>query len=176
MDHPAGEEAPMYRKTEDFLTDWENESKSTLRILDALTDTSLSQQVMPTSRTLGQLAWHVTLTLGEMLEHAGLHFDWPGHDAPVPTQVSIIREAYRAGSESVAEQIRRSWPDAMLPSTLPMYGEEWRRGDVLTALIHHEAHHRGQMTVLMRQAGLRVPGIYGPAKEEWAAMNMPAPW
>jgi uncharacterized damage-inducible protein DinB len=29
------------------------------------------------------------------------------------------------------------------------------------------------MTVLMRQAGLRVPGIYGPAKEDWASMNMP---
>ena len=36
-----------------------------------------------------------------------------------------------------------------------------------------EAHHRGQMTVLMRQAGLTVPGIYGPAQEEWAAMGMP---
>jgi uncharacterized damage-inducible protein DinB len=25
------------------------------------------------------------------------------------------------------------------------------------------------MTVLMRQADLRVPGIYGPSREEWAA-------
>jgi uncharacterized damage-inducible protein DinB len=30
------------------------------------------------------------------------------------------------------------------------------------------------MTVLMRQAGLRVPGIYGPAKEEWEEHGMPA--
>jgi uncharacterized damage-inducible protein DinB len=28
------------------------------------------------------------------------------------------------------------------------------------------------MTVLMRQAGLPVPGLYGPSKEEWAAMGM----
>ena len=41
-------------------------------------------------------------------------------------------------------------------------------------LIAHQTHHRGQMTVLMRQAGLRVPGIYGPAKEEWAAFGAPA--
>jgi hypothetical protein len=26
----------------------------------------------------------------------------------------------------------------------------------------------------MRQAGLVVPGIYGPAREEWAKMGMPA--
>jgi hypothetical protein len=30
------------------------------------------------------------------------------------------------------------------------------------------------MTVLMRQAGLKVPGFYGPAQEEWSAMGMPA--
>jgi uncharacterized damage-inducible protein DinB len=29
------------------------------------------------------------------------------------------------------------------------------------------------MMMLMRQAGLTVPGIYGPAYEEWAAYNMP---
>jgi len=44
---------------------------------------------------------------------------------------------------------------------------------VLVSLITHQAHHRGQMTVLMRQAGLKVPGVYGPAREEWAAMGMP---
>jgi hypothetical protein len=26
----------------------------------------------------------------------------------------------------------------------------------------------------MRQAGLKVPGIYGPAREDWASMGMPA--
>jgi hypothetical protein len=31
------------------------------------------------------------------------------------------------------------------------------------------------MTVLMRQAGLKVPGVYGPAREEWAAYGMPPP-
>jgi uncharacterized damage-inducible protein DinB len=44
----------------------------------------------------------------------------------------------------------------------------------LRVLIQHEVHHRGQMTVLMRQAGLEVPGVYGPAREEWAACGMPA--
>jgi uncharacterized damage-inducible protein DinB len=55
-----------------------------------------------------------------------------------------------------------------------MYGEQWSRGAVLSALILHQVHHRAQMTVLMRQAGLKVPGLYGPAREEWAAMNLPA--
>jgi uncharacterized damage-inducible protein DinB len=42
-------------------------------------------------------------------------------------------------------------------------------------MIKHIVHHRGQMTVLMRQAGVQVPGIYGPAREEWSQMGMEAP-
>lgn len=49
---------------------------------------------------------------------------------------------------------------------------KWFTFDVL---IQHQNHHRGQMTVLMRQAGLPVPGIYGPAKEEWTTFGLEAP-
>ena len=66
------------------------------------------------------------------------------------------------------------WTDATLEETREMYGENWTIGFTVAALIAHQAHHRGQMTVLMRQAGLAVPGVYGPAREEWAAMGMPA--
>jgi uncharacterized damage-inducible protein DinB len=31
------------------------------------------------------------------------------------------------------------------------------------------------MTVLMREAGLDVPGVYGPARQEWAAFGMQPP-
>jgi hypothetical protein len=31
------------------------------------------------------------------------------------------------------------------------------------------------MTVLMRQAGLEIPGLYGPARQEWAAYGMTPP-
>ena len=34
----------------------------------------------------------------------------------------------------------------------------------LMTLINHQNHHRGQMTVLMRQAGLTVPGVYIPQR------------
>ncbi len=42
-------------------------------------------------------------------------------------------------------------------------------------LLLHQTHHRGQMTVLMRQAGLPVAGMYGPTKEDWAKYGMPTP-
>jgi len=31
------------------------------------------------------------------------------------------------------------------------------------------------MTVLMRQGGLKVPGVFGPTKEEWSQYGMQEP-
>jgi len=55
-----------------------------------------------------------------------------------------------------------------------MYGDRWKRGVTLLALLMHQAHHRGQMTVVMRLAGLKVPALYGPAREEWAGSQIGA--
>lgn len=44
-------------------------------------------------------------------------------------------------------------------------GQNMPRGKVLSMLVQHNIHHRGQMTVLLRQAGLEVPGVMGPTKE-----------
>ncbi|MDM7915488.1 MAG: DinB family protein [Candidatus Eisenbacteria bacterium] len=166
----------MFRRIEDFLVGYRYESQSTLKLLDQLTDASLLQKVTPDGRSLGQLAWHITLTLGEMLGRTGLSPACPGQDAAVPASVREIRETYARASSSALEQIEAQWTDTMLDEMLDMYGQQWRRGAALAAFTAHEAHHRGQMTVLMRQAGLKVPGVYGPAREEWAEFHQPAPW
>jgi uncharacterized damage-inducible protein DinB len=72
----------------------------------------------------------------------------------------------------LADQIGAKWKDATLMQEKNFYGMMWKLGMMLDILIRHEVHHRGQMTVLMRQAGLKVPGVYGPAKEEWANYGM----
>jgi uncharacterized damage-inducible protein DinB len=162
----------MFRKVDDFLKTWTYETEATLKILRALTEASLSQPVAPGGRTLGFLAWHCVLTLPEMMKHAGIPVTGPAHDAPQPPLAQMIRE-YEASARVIAEELPKVWTDAMLADMIPMYGEQWPRGAVLSALILHQTHHRAQMTVLMRQAGLRVPGLYGPAREEWAAMNLP---
>jgi uncharacterized damage-inducible protein DinB len=164
----------MLRTIKDFQKDWAYESDATKKILDALTDESLGQKVTPTGRSLGTLAWHLTTTLGEMLGHVGLKIDAPDHSSAAPEHASEIAAAYETGAKSVADQVAKNWTDETLLQEDNMYGETWKRGVTLFALIAHQAHHRGQMTVLMRQAGLSVPGVYGPSKEEWEAHGMPA--
>jgi uncharacterized damage-inducible protein DinB len=162
----------MYRHIEDFSRAWQQESEITLKVMRALTESSLAQKMGPEGRTLGFLAWHLVLTLPEMMKHAGVPVVGPAADAPPPSLAETIRQ-YETCARAVGEGLPKAWTDAMLNEMIPMYGEQWPRGMVLTSLVVHQAHHRGQMTALMRLAGLKVPGVYGPAREEWAAYNMP---
>ena len=162
----------MYRSIADFTRAWEQESGMTLKVMRALTEDSLAQRMGPEGRTLGFLAWHCVMTLPEMMTHAGVPVEGPARDAPQPSLEETIRR-YEAGARSVGEAVPAAWTDAMLDEVIPMYGEQWPRGTVLTLLVLHQAHHRGQMTAVMRQAGLKVPGVYGPAREEWAQYDMP---
>ncbi len=163
----------MYRKIEDFIKDWKTESQSTLKTLNNLTDASLSQKVTQEGRSLGDIAWHLTTAIGEMMGLAGLSIESPEENAPVPTTAAEIASYYEATARSLATKICQQWNDAALLDELDMYGEKWARGYTLLVLCSHQTHHRGQMTVLMRQAGLRVPGVCGPSREEWAQFGMP---
>jgi uncharacterized damage-inducible protein DinB len=162
----------MFRTINDFLETWKYESEATLKVLGNLTDDSLNQKVTPRGRSLGFIAWHITTSISEMLSKTGLPFNYE-ENTPVPASVETIKDVYKSSSKVATELISKNWKDEMLNDDINMYGQIWKRASVLTSLIAHQAHHRGQMTVLMRQAGLKVPGVYGPAKEEWAQFGMP---
>jgi len=163
----------MFRKTADFLATWKEESTNTVRLLSALTDASLSTRTDPEGRTLGKIAWHVVETCPEMLPSAGLKLDFHVDAEAVPQRASVIADEYRRGADLLGEAVASQWTDEMLLETTPMYGMDWPRGFTLLCLLTHQAHHRGQMSILMRQAGLVVPGMVGPSREEWATMGLP---
>lgn len=166
----------MFRRMADFEKTWAYESEQTLRVLRALTDIALGQRVAPQDRTLGRMAWHLAGSIGEMAGRTGLTIAGPAHDAPPLSTASGIAAAYERAAASLTSALQAGgWTDETLLVEDEMYGERWARGFTLFVLITHQAHHRGQMTVLMRQAGLAVPGVYGPARDEWASMGMQAP-
>jgi uncharacterized damage-inducible protein DinB len=164
----------MYRTISDFITDWKYEEESTLKVFRNINNDSLNKKDNENVRSIAVLAWHITITLSEMLNKAGLKVSGPDENSKPPADISKIISAYESSSASVLQQVQKNWNDSDLLEEIPMYGETWKKGVVLSVLIKHQAHHRGQLTVLMRHAGLIVPGVYGPSKEEWAQFNMPA--
>lgn len=164
----------MYNKVSDFIQDWKYESESTLKVFEKLSDDSLDFKTNENVRSPGRLAWHIVTTLGEMVQRTGLKFDATPEDAPLPATVKEICDEYKSSSEGMLNAVKKEWNDKSLPEEVNLYGQNWKKGKVLSVLVNHQTHHRGQLTVVMRLAGLKVPGIYGPAKEEWAKMGMEA--
>ncbi|MFZ3591214.1 DinB family protein [Bacillus sp. DJP31] len=165
----------MFRTIDEFVSNWHHESNSTQKLLDNLTDASLLQQVTDQDRTLGKLAWHIATSLHEMMSRTGLRFEAAEHDSIVPTSASEIANSYRQSSEALITALKEQWTDESLKEMTDMYGEQWPNGLTLSILNSHQIHHRGQMTVLMRQAGLKVSGVYGPSREEWLEYGMETP-
>lgn len=162
----------MYTSVNLFISDWKKESEATLKLFNELTDNSLGQKVWAEGRTLGFVAWHITLSIGEMMTKMGLNPDCPPEDEKMPASAAEIISTYEKAALSLTEEISTKLKDEILSEEISAYGQNWKKGIMFSMIINHQIHHRGQMTVLMRQAGIKIPGVYGPAKEDWAKFGM----
>jgi uncharacterized damage-inducible protein DinB len=158
----------MFCTIEDFVTTWHRESEATLKIFHHLTDDSLNIPLIPEYRTIGELSNHLIGLLYRFSHQAGLAI------SPKPgacSSVADLTKAYTALSTDFLRLLQSSWTDAMLDDKISMFGREWTREFALSTLVLHQTHHRAQITVLMRMASLKVPGLYGPSREERGVMN-----
>jgi uncharacterized damage-inducible protein DinB len=161
----------MYRSVKEFVDDWTRESGISLKVERVLTDASLSQKTDPEGRTLGQLAWHMVIMTGMTGSAVGLEVDAPPRTTEPPSSAASIADAYERAARSLGEQAAKMLKDEQLGAEISLFGRNLTRAAALHSLVRHQIHHRGQMTVLIRQAGLAVPGVYGPSREESAAMR-----
>lgn len=155
----------MFASIADLLGVWRRESECTARVLGAISDEALGFQGEGRGRTLGALAWHLAASVREISRHTGLEVSGPTKRDPMPQTGAEIRTAYERAAASLANAVEGSWFDGTLGVEDDVYGESWPRGKTLFVLLCHEVHHRGQLTLLLRQAGLEVPEVYGPSAD-----------
>lgn len=155
----------MTRTLESYINEIREESHITQSILDSLSDASLKQEVSPLDRTLGQIAWHMVTSIFTIMSIAELSIPSPGDKNDVPVAARQIAETYRSISSALISALQTDWNDMTLHETRNIYNMIWPVTQVLDILIKHEIHHRGQLSILMRQANIHVPDIYGPARK-----------
>lgn len=160
----------MYRTVQDFLGEWARASAGTLRVFESLTDDKLDQAIVEGHNSLGWLAWHLTTCPMFFGGQVGLTLTPVGNPKEIPTQAAVIVEAYKNIAANIASEVEKL-TDAQMIEEVQTFAGSMPRGAMLRKLIDHQTHHRGQMTVLLRQAGLTVPGIFGPTREEQAQMK-----
>ena len=155
----------MYRTVNDFLTDWSLSTKGTIQVFESLKDEKLNQAIVEGHSTLGWIGWHIVTSTFFFADLVGIHVVSPGDEKAVPNKAIDILNAYLTIVEEVKGEIENMTDKDMI-TRIDNFGQITPRGKLLRDLIDHTTHHRGQMTVLLRQAGLPVPGVMGPTKEE----------
>lgn len=161
----------MNMSIEDFNAEWLKEARITEQVMDALTDDSLKTAITDQHRTLGQLAWHLVMSI-QFMNMLGLQFEGPSREQEIPDSAAEIQASYRRIRHALLDAVKSQWSEEDLQETREFDGELWTNAGFLHFTLMHQTHHCGQMTVLMRQAGLRIPELYGPTYDSWIDRGM----
>ena len=162
-----------------LLALWDEEARKTVALLRALPVDQYDFRPDPGGRSLGEMAWH--LAEGDAYNSYGVEagsFE-PSMRPPGiarPRAVAELAPGYERIHADAMARLRKLRPED-LDREIKFYDGQHRRiGDILwDGLLLHLVHHRGQLSLLCRQACGAPPGMYGPNREEMAAMRAQTP-
>ena len=155
----------MYRNLNDFIQEWERNCGGTLAIFKAITEEKKHVAIVEGHNSLESLAWHLTASPAYFMGQVGLPLDVPQN---TPSTIREIISTYKAVSGNIVMLANENLSDEKLLAEVNSHGHQTPIGALLRMMVDHQTHHRAQMQVLLRQAGLPVPGVMGPTKEELA--------
>ena len=155
-----------------MLQEFENEAKTTRRVLERVPPDKLSWKPHPKSMSLGHLALHVAASPGVIAGWAAAGVtEFKGEPGPDPSSVSEIVAAHDKSVETVKstlgslgdEGLMKQWEAKANGATLMTMP---RAALVRALVLNHWYHHRGQLSVYLRLLDVPVPSIYGPSADE----------
>jgi uncharacterized damage-inducible protein DinB len=157
-----------------FLSAWEREAENTLKLLRALPATQYDFRPDAGGRSLGELAWHLAEGDAYMsygIENGRFAMDAKPPNIERPRTVEALALGYERIHREAVARIRKLKPED-LDRTIQFFNGPMAIRDILWAsIISHGIHHRGQLSLMCRLAGGKAPGLYGPNREETAAMR-----
>lgn len=160
-----------------FLSTWNREADNTLKLLRALPSSQYDFRPDKSGRSLGELAWHLAegdayMSFG--IENGRFAMDAKPPNIERPRTVEALAPGYDRIHQEAVARIRKLTPED-LDRRVQFFGGPMPIRDILwDMIIAHGIHHRGQLTLMCRLAGGQAPGLYGPNREETAAMRAKA--
>src|SRR5262245_52353597 len=158
----------------DLVSDLEQEAKYTRKMLALVPEAQLAWKPHEKSMSLGQLASHLAETpswtggiLEPFMDFAAMEGYQPFVAGSRAELVAEFEKNHRASTETLCARddrfMRETWTMKQGPKVLLSQP----RKDVLRSmLLHHTAHHRGQLSVYLRLLGVPLPAIYGPTADD----------
>jgi uncharacterized damage-inducible protein DinB len=157
-----------------FRAVWDTEAQLTSRLLEALPADQYDFRPDPGNRSIGEMAWHLSEIEGYIsygITKGAVTFQDAPPNLKRPREVAQLAPGYRRVHEEAKARLATLTPD-QLDQELTFADRRMPVRDILWgALLMHLIHHRGQLSLMCRLAGGVAPGIYGPNREEMAAMR-----
>jgi uncharacterized damage-inducible protein DinB len=155
-----------------LLQELETEAVTTRRVLERVPEAHLTWKPHDKSMSLGQLALHIA-TVPAAVAELSLRspFQVPQFTQPAAATTAELVPALER-SVARARELLQGLDDAALGSMWRLVDGEQEvmaipRGAVLRSImLNHWYHHRGQLSVYLRQLNVPVPSIYGPSADE----------
>jgi uncharacterized damage-inducible protein DinB len=164
---------PPMKELDRFRTVWDMESGLTSKVLEALPVNQYDFRPDPGNRSIGEMAWHLAEIEGYIsygITKGAVDFQ----EAPNlqrPREVRLLAPGYRRVHQEAVARLA-DLADADLDREIQFADRRMPIRDILWgALLMHLIHHRGQLSLMCRLAGGVAPGIYGPNREEMAAVR-----
>ena len=155
-----------------LLQELEHEAQTTRRVLERVPGDRLTWKPHDRSMSLGQLALHIATVPGAIAEISQISpFPVPKFEQPAAQSAAELVPALEQSLEK-ARTILRKLDDADLAKVWRVVDGDREVmalpvGAVLRSImLNHWYHHRGQLSVYLRQVGVPVPSIYGPSADE----------
>ncbi len=155
---------------EQFLGVWEREFPTTIKVLKAFPAGKQDFRPHERSRSAKELAW--TFVAEEKLCEGALKgaIDFDNVSPPPPATIGEAISSYERSHRELINKVKSS-SEVDLNKTVkfftgPKQMGDVRRMDVLWMMLMDSVHHRGQLSVYIREAGGKVPSIYGPSADE----------
>jgi uncharacterized damage-inducible protein DinB len=158
--------------TEAMLTEFENEAKTTRRVLERVPSDKLAWKPHPKSMSLGELALHVAGAPGVIVGWCAQdETNFTGSPNPTPASTDEILAAHDASVSKVKTTLPEIGDAGMQGTWTAKAGGQtlmaMPKGALARALLmNHWVHHRGQLSVYLRLLDVAVPSIYGPSADE----------
>lgn len=156
-----------------LLPEFDHEMATTRKLLERVPEDRLSWKPHDKSFSLGQLAQHVANipTWGHMtLERPDIDLEAFPPPAPMGSRAAILEFFEKNRADARRSLIGRTDAELMAPWSLKKGDHTmftmpkatvWR-----TFVMNHLVHHRGQLSVYLRQQDVPLPSMYGPSADE----------
>jgi uncharacterized damage-inducible protein DinB len=157
---------------EALLPEFDAEMATTRRLLERVPADKLDWKPHPKSRSLGEIATHVTELPRWGLRFEALQWRVGGEKAPPMRSAAEYLARFDENVASARAGIARKSDAEMQEefTVLKPNGEVFfhhkRKSLLRRILLNHLIHHRGQLTVYLRLNDVPLPPIYGPTADE----------